>query len=564
MKNVIRRIAALLLGCLVFHGSAIAAPPQAPVTVDISDGVQIVPGNKAIRATLEIKAATPVRARLRVFTTPINGNPVEGGMLIERVTAVKEAQKLAIEIPVKSAGDFELSAIVEKEEGSVSDGALGYVRLTEEGEVSLMLPQKYHEIRGRERALTEPGFGLQPRRARPGLAPPPLQREAEQDKAGSRPMVEDAKEVHLPGYNIGSGRLTPGARPQAIPGAAKKLLITGNVSTTVNGVVVPMANTSLEIWDSDSFSPDDLLGTTETDASGNYSITVDNDDGPFGGGVDVYLYETSRRPGKIAVLQLIPDGQGGYFPFYYAWRSPTRDDITAPSVAINFSITDNARAAAVWMGASRAWWLSENQSGHKLSYVEVRFPGFTSGTYYRGGIINIDSQYGDSPETVGHEYGHAVMDQAYGGVPGEGGVHFMCAAASAGLAWSEGFATALGLVVGNGNGIDHWNVGDTGLSIENWSCNLRDMSTDEGRVAAGLWDLYDTANDNNGGSADRGVAGHSDANQGAQLVTLAQILQTLWVSKQNDTTAYWSALRPRLNANQTATSDDIMTYNYYK
>lgn len=569
MKEVIMQtLAVFFIGCAFFCGSVWASPPQAPITVDFVDGVKIVNGEKpAVRATLEIKAIAPANARLRVFVSPVNGAPVDAGVVTERTMPVKDTQRLTIDIPVKSAGDFEVNAIIEKAEGSVSDGALGYIRLTEEGVVSLMSPHQYIVTRGRERAASEPGYGLQPQRWRPGMLPPPeLQKEADEENAKPRPAVDGAK-VHAPGYNIGSGRISSGSKTdqqKTQVAATAKLQITGKITTTVNGVVIPMANVPLEIWDSDTFSPDDLLGSTEIDANGNFDITVDNDDGPFGGGVDVYLYLSSRRSGKIGVLQLVPDGEGGYYPFYYSWRSPTKDNITAPSVVINFELADNPRVAAVWMGAGRAAWLSENQSGHSLSYVEVRYPGFTSGTYYRSGIINIDSQYGDSPETIGHEYGHAVMDQAYGSIPGEGGVHFFCSAASTGLAWSEGFATLVGLTVGNGNGTMHWNVGDAGLSIENWFCNLRDMTIDEGRVAAGLWDLYDTPQDNNGGNDNRGLAGHSDANIGNQMVTLAQILQSLWVSKQYDVKQYWNVLRPRLNVIQTNPSDDIMLYNYYK
>jgi hypothetical protein len=89
------------------------------------------------------------------------------------------------------------------------------------------------------------------------------------------------------------------------------------------------------------------------------------------------------------------------------------------------------------------------------------------------------------------------------------------------------------------------------------------MATDELRVAAGLWDLFDANNDDNGGNPDRGVSGHSDTNSGNQLVTVEQILLTLWVSKQNTINEFHDALLPRLNAVQQAPFDEIMMYNYY-
>jgi hypothetical protein len=170
-----------------------------------------------------------------------------------------------------------------------------------------------------------------------------------------------------------------------------------------------------------------------------------------------------------------------------------------------------------------------------------------------------------APEMAAHEYGHAVMYQAYGNSlpPNSGGTHSACEDAKPGLAWSEGFAEYLAMVTGQDNGTTHWTMGDAGLSIEHYSCRLRDMATDELRVTAGLWDLYDAANDNNGGDPNLGANGHADTNSGAQLVTLAQILQTLWVGKQNTINEFHDALRPRLNAVQRAPFDEIMTYNYY-
>jgi len=485
--------------------SAFATRPRAPVEVSILPVATVTaPPHAGVTISLRLSVTNPRPIRVVVFVRPVSGQPVIDAKVSDETLPISESLTRAVTIPVLRAGDFRVNVIAEEPGGGVSDGASAVVRLSEEATVEVLTPAAFNGLRA-ARARTSP------------LRAP----------NGTGPDEPNASIV------VGSGTLSD-EKPHSISksddvqGSTKYLTLTGTISTRVNGVNVPMANVTMQVWDSDTVSPDDLLGTTMTDANGNYSITVVNGDGPFGGGVDVYLYVYSKYA-NTSMIQLVPDGEGGFVPFNYAWRSPTVGDITSPTYAMNFGITDQAEEAAAWMGASRATYLVNSSTGRTLSYVEVRYPGLQSGTFFNpsAGFINIDPNDSDSPETVAHEYAHAVMYQAYGTVPGEGGTHEYCHPASPGLAWSEGFATGVGLVVGNGNGIDHWHVGDTGLSIENWSCNLRVMSTDEGRVAAAFWDLYDAANDANGGNPDRGMNAFSDTNQGTALVTFGQLLRPL-------------------------------------
>jgi len=137
-----------------------------------------------------------------------------------------------------------------------------------------------------------------------------------------------------------------------------------------------------------------------------------------------------------------------------------------------------------------------------------------------------------------------------------------CQSASRGLAWSEGFASYYGLVAGLSNdGSLHWTVGDTGRSLERYDCNLRDITIDEGRVTAALWDLYDTHNDSNEGNANFGAAGLGDNNTPTPVV-FSMLLGNLWKSVQPNVNQYWTDLKPTLAPNQVSPAVEIMKFNY--
>lgn len=541
-------LALLFFAAAVGSVSAQEALPddKPPVIPSISKQVRVVTSeNPGVDVQITLVALGSLNIRLRVFANPERGTPVTGGLVIEKLFPVIRTLTVPVHIPAKAEGDFEIEAVAEKAEGSPSGGATAYIRLTKKGAATLYLPHEYMAMRGKELIAEKPGFGFQ--------------RVPSAQKTENLVLKQAVKDnpVFLVGGGVTKATAGKSARAEA---ATKELVLSGTIATRFNGVTVPMANVEVQVWDSDTISPDDLLGTTTTDENGKYSIRVENDDGPLGGGVDVYLYISSKIT-NLAELQLMSDGEGGYMPFYYAWRSQTVDDITAPTYTMDFAITNQPQAAAVWTGVSRGFHLAA-QAGHSMSYVEVRYPGLVQGTFFRPGIINIDSE-NNSPEIAGHEYGHAVMYAAYGSIPGEGGVHMFCDTASTGLAWSEGFATYYGLVSGLGNGTLHWSVGDQGKSIELYSCSLRDISIDEGRVAAALWDLYDSANDSNGGNEDLGRNGYSDSNSGAQVVPFATLVGTLWVSHQQTVQDYWTNLKTQLNSTQLAPSVQIMNYNYF-
>jgi hypothetical protein len=556
----------LTLLMIAVASRASARPPQAPVEITISPTASFTAGASAtVRLTVTLATATAASIRVRAFVKSVTGAPVRNGLVADEVVKVDKTAVRPIEVPVDAAGEFRVNVIAEEVKGGVSDGATVYVRLDEEGALEMLTPHRFSA----RRARVDAGGGA--RSTKPvilgsGVLEEAPSRARRSGRAAARPSTRSSM-----ARAAARGPASADTALDTVDGIAPVLELVGTISTNINGIKVPMSNVTVEAWDSDTVSPDDLLATMTTDQYGNYNVTFTNDDGPLGNGVDVYLYITSKYA-NINMIMIVQDviAGGGLESFNYTWRSPTQDDLIGPTVVMNFQITEYEHAAAVWMGASRARYLVAQLTSKSIAYVEIRYPGTSTGVVYNptANVINIDPNMADAPEVVGHEYAHAVMDQAYGANPGEGGAHVLCSTASPGLAWSEGFATAFGLVVGHwgsdwgGGGIFHFFVGDTGESFEWYSCTLRSITIDEGRVAAALWDLYDASNDSSS-DPDLGVAGFGDYNRAETLVSIQTLLAPLWSGPQADVTAYWPSLKATLTPAQTATSNSIMAYNYY-
>lgn len=576
--------------------SAWARPAEGDVAVTIGEAPVVTPSDDAalqgiatFRVTLS--GAEHAAAGLRVFAASTQAAPVDDGLVLDDVVALDEETVVDVPIPIREPGDFSVRAIafpVDPDTGegvpdSASRSALLYVRITADNTVGTYSLLDYTHVTAGERAESQPGLGLRemhPGRPDQPVAPPDAPTESPDGLRLNPPRLNVApaeSSLRLPTEEevpeavreaaqtaIAQLRAEPPS-PDAEPADAVEheyITLYGTVKTTVNGQSTPLRYTEIMVYDHDPISPDDLLATTRTDNQGNYNVVVKNSDGPGGGGVDVYLYMYSQRS-PVTLLYLVPDGEGGYTPFYYSWRSATHDNLDEATVEINYTVTTNPLAATIWAGASAAAWLTKSTTGRTLSGVEVRYPPFVKGTFYRNGIINIDPSHGDSPETVGHEYGHHVMYKAYGTMPKEaGGAHSLCETATKGLAWSEGFATWYGMAAWGRNGNFGWHIGGPTVDVERWYCGPHDASIDEGRAAAWMWDLYDVPQDGNAGNPDLGRDGYSDANQGKELIGSRDLINALWARKQDTLMQYWNDLRSRIDAAQSAPSDRISNYNY--
>ena len=540
------------LACTFYPNQILSKTPTPLVEIQL-DRIEFNDG-VLVTAKLSCSDNKIVRTKIRCYVMSTLGEPVQDGLFFTDVVPVNGDTLIQFSIKPRTGGDFQLRIVVEPEFGGVSHSQLRFIRFDKKRRGTVFDYQQYSYLRANERA-EKSNFGLKDARWR-GWKP----RSSSEDlMEGS---LEDTIKRNKPKIIIGEGKSEIKRADVSVSATSDRITILGNIKTVLNGKNVPLHYTEIHVYDYDPITPDDLLGTTRTDNQGNYNINVKNDDGPGGGGVDVYLYIFSKNK-KIATLYLVPDGVGGYTPVYYSWRSTTHDNLTGDRATIDFTLTSDKLASTVWSGGSAAQWLTEANTEKMLSYIEIRFPGFGAGTYYRNNIINIDSSLGDSPETVGHEYGHGVMKAAYGSRPAQaGGAHSFCVSATPGLTWSEGFATWYGMAAWDGDGTFVWHLGGTGVSIENWSCSIDDANVDEGRSAAWLWDLYDIPTDNNAGVLDRGRSGFSDSNSGQQIVGTSVIINTLWKRKQNDTKTYWTDLQTNLTNTQKAPSTEISKYNY--
>jgi hypothetical protein len=177
----------------------------------------------------------------------------------------------------------------------------------------------------------------------------------------------------------------------------------------------------------------------------------------------------------------------------------------------------------------------------------VYFPGniaansFTPAETVAGTKINVHPDKARATSPLAHEYGHWFHYLTRGGASLESGPdgknHGFCQAGitSTISALKEGYATAFGIsslwqskfqettpAGGVGTGYCFWPFPDTGSQcreIENYDCDAipvadRDLSLDEGRVAATLRDLIDLSGDNYGNDTGKGVSGFSDALSG--------------------------------------------------
>jgi hypothetical protein len=319
----------------------------------------------------------------------------------------------------------------------------------------------------------------------------------------------------------------------------------------IDGAWKPLVNAAVHLWDDDTFG-DDHLASVSTDWDGRWSFTVNNDDGFLQDGRDIYYTF------KLANTRFNVNKCGGD----YEWKSNVRDDLNDGTV-VDFgdqTASTDMDALRVFSTINLAWAHADGVGGQDPGMVETCFPG--SGTFYNG-KVNVAAGDVDGPDSITHEYGHALMKNANGSDPSPGGSHgFGDCNQNQALSWSEGWATGFMLSV-RPDGAYNWHEGDGGRNIENFSSSCQLGETSEGRVAGALLDFMDSANDNNGGNTNRGRNGVSDNNSGARISLASIFRDTLWGSSpHNNFLNFWTSLSGEVNATQRSGGADIMFYNW--
>jgi len=326
-----------------------------------------------------------------------------------------------------------------------------------------------------------------------------------------------------------------------------------------DGVSRPLVNVSVNIYDED-VGFDDHLGTVSTDWNGNWSFSVNNDDGWLADGRDIY-YTFKLENTRIRVQDC--DG----IDSTYRWQSATHDNLSEGTV-LNFGTetgSTNRNSMQVWNSLNLAWNGAVNLGERDPGFVDSCYPEDGGSLWSRfWEEIDINSADNNGPDIITHEYGHAIMYYAYGSDnPSPGGAHsFGDNAQNASLSWSEGWGTGFMLAL-RPDGRYNWNEGDTGQSIENFSdAGNRDGNRNEGRVAAAINDMIDAPNDNNGGSLDRGRDEVDDDNSGTRVNLSSLLNDTLWGSWHTDFEDFWASLSGELSGSVLGNANEIMFYNY--
>lgn len=331
----------------------------------------------------------------------------------------------------------------------------------------------------------------------------------------------------------------------------------------------PMVNVSVNVYDDDTFG-DEHLGTTVTDWSGNWSFSVNNDDGWLQDGRDIY-YKFHLGNTRWDVHD--DDGD------QYRWQSAVVGDVSDGTVIDYGSETGstNATAMQVFGIINLGWDHITSAGGQDPGYIEIKHP--TSKTFHSGGVVNITSGDNDGPDTILHEYGHGLMYRAFGNTSiSPGGAHgFDDDSQDPGLAYSEGWASGFMLSLcpdgmynwheGSSEGPGEWpvcsNQSDTGRSVEQFSDGgNRVGERNEGRVAAAINDFRDVPNDDNGGSENRGRGDEEDANSGNRVSLATVYRDSMWGYVHDDFVQFWIMFAGNLSGTTRTRADDIMQYNW--
>jgi hypothetical protein len=321
-----------------------------------------------------------------------------------------------------------------------------------------------------------------------------------------------------------------------------------------DGMWKPLVNVSVNIWDSD-FLVDEHLGVVVTDWNGNWSFTCNDDDGWLQDGRDIY-YTFKLENTRLSV------GDCGFLSGAYEWKSAVHNDLPDGTVLDYGTETagTHMEAVQVWNTLNLAWNHAVVVGGWDPGKVGGCYPG--SSTFYDGNV-NVAASDNDGPDSITHEYGHALMAHAYsGGDPSPGGSHgFGDCNQNKSLSWSEGWATGF-MLSARPDGTYNWHEGQPGQPIEQFSSTCRLGETSEGWVAAALLDMMDEADDDNGGNLDRGRSDGKDHNAGNTVALATMLRDTMVGGQDSNVLDFWYRLSGELTGTQRALAQEVMYYDW--
>ena len=554
-------VAAILASMLV-AGVAIATPPIPPVQL-------VFEGREALKlrdGRLELPISTNAREAARDIVVTVHLRPVlpdkpdQEQPRLQRVQEVKlrEArgrQKVRVALERLVPGEYLVQVRVEGrtgEDDGFSDVLLLYVTIDRDGNARVERPEARAQ---RVEAARWQAF-------RADLEKHPDHPRVRLLRGDTYPMG-DAKVVE---HDVPAGERLE-VRPSDEPDDTAKyyrdgtkdawqpedpITVRGRVTfTDVDGSVKPLVNVGVRLWDEDTFG-DELLGTVATGWDGRWSFSVNNDDGWFQDGRDIY-YTFTLANSRVGLTRCGGD---------YRWQSAVHED-SNDGIVIDFgseTAGSDTNALIVWDRLNLSWAQASGAGGRDPGKIDACFPaGATNYTT----TVNVAAADFDG-DGVSHEYGHALMDNAYDDDVSPGGAHgFGDCSQDTGLAWSEGWATGF-MLNAFPDGRYNWHFGDVGRAIENFSssCGTRVGEKNEGWVAASILDFTDAANDTNGGSVSRGRTGYDDGNSGNRISLASIFRDTMWGGTSFDALDFWYDLVGNIASAQRNPGQEIMYYNY--
>jgi hypothetical protein len=308
----------------------------------------------------------------------------------------------------------------------------------------------------------------------------------------------------------GSGGAGTSGTAGPAPSGSGSITIQGHVTwQDENGTRHPVFGGNVQIWDDDT-GPDEFIDTAVTDTNGNYSITVNNDDGFLQGDRDVY----AKFVTKNSFVDTHVHG-GSTYEVDSATHDETPDGTTITEDFI-FDSGGNNDSLSVFQAATWiASYVAFDAEGSALPQVGIDWPNGDDHSFYDG-EVNIEQPDRYDWDTVHHEFGHYVMDQLNiddnpGGTHNIGDcisdVHGDDKSEGNRLAWGEGWPTYFGT-----SGQFEMNMGALGVprvgdaqydDLEDGSVSYgMDTQDNNGRgednevaVQRLLWDLYDSNSD---------------------------------------------------------------------
>lgn len=178
----------------------------------------------------------------------------------------------------------------------------------------------------------------------------------------------------------------------------------------------------------------------------------------------------------------------------------------------------------------------------------VRWPG--DGDFFEPWAFALELTNADAWDVNLHELGHAVMNGAMRAAPA-GGQHYIDRCYTPELAWSEGWATFFALAVRRERGDPDARMGvhmvprRAPIPVENVPADVCAGSGSEWRVAAALWDLYDT---------------HADGRDAAAL-TFSDVWRAARAGRTDGIESVWALLSPRIDAQLRPAAEASLIFN---